>query len=105
MASKSSIVRTLHDRHGQTFCPELGIRIEKNQPAPLFQWLVAANLFSTQIGFHHGAQAARDLFDAGLTTPQKMAGAAPETRIHILNTAGFARMDEKYSTYLGGVSQ
>lgn len=101
MASKSDIVQALLGRHGQTFCSELGIRIEKNEPAPLFQWLVASNLFSTQISFEHGAQAARDLFEDGLTTPEKMRDSRWETRVRILNAAGYARMDEKYATYLG----
>lgn len=105
MAAKSDILDTLMERHGRTFCSELGIAIERNEPAPLFQWLVASNLFSTQIGFEHGAQAARDLFEEGLTTPEKMAGSGWETRVRILNSAGYARMDEKYSSYLGEMSE
>ncbi|TGY88245.1 hypothetical protein E5163_10490 [Marinicauda algicola] len=105
MASKSDILDVLLARHGKTFCSELGIRIERNEPAPLFQWLVASNLFSTQISFEHGAQAARDLFDEGLTTPEKMAESRWETRVGILNSAGYARMDEKYSSYLGEMSE
>ncbi|WP_270374778.1 hypothetical protein [Marinicauda sp. Alg238-R41] len=104
MASKSDIVQALLDRHGRTFCQELGIRLDRNEPAALFQWLVASNLFSTQIGFEHGARAARDLFDAGLTTPQKMHDSQWKTRVRILNEAGYARMDEKYATYLREMS-
>lgn len=104
MASKSDIVQALLDRHGQTFCDELGIAIERNEPAPLFQWLVASNLFSTQIGFEHGAQAAKDLFDAGLTTPRRMFDSQWKNRVRILNEAGYARMDEKYATYLRKMS-
>lgn len=104
MATKSDIVDTLMDRHGRTFCSELGIAIERNEPAPLFQWLVASNLFSTQIGFKHATQAAKDLFDAGLTTAQKMHDSQWKNRVAILNQAGYARMDEKYATYLREMS-
>lgn len=104
MTGKADIVDTLMDRHGRTFCDELGIDLEKNEPAPLFQWLVASNLFSTQIGFKHATQAAKDLFEAGLTTAQKMHDAQWKSRVRILNEAGYARMDEKYATYLREMS-
>lgn len=104
MASKPDIVQALLDRHGQTFCQELGIRIERNEPAPLFQWLVASNLFSTRIGFEHGVRAVRDLFEAGLTTPRAMHDSQWKARVRVLNEAGYARMDEKYATYLREMS-
>ena len=49
MTSRKAIADALMDRHGRTFCAELGIDIAKNTAAPLFQWLIAANLYSTRI--------------------------------------------------------
>ena len=63
----------LLERHGRTFSKELGVRLERGTPAPLFQLLVASLLYSARIGSSIGTAAAQALFDAGWTTPRKMA--------------------------------
>jgi endonuclease III len=100
-ADTQHLVHTLLERHGQTFADEIGIPVEKNQPSPLFQLLVASLLFSARIAAHHAAQAARALIDAGLTTPRKMAAATWQDRVDVITWHGYKRYDESTSTRLG----
>ena len=101
MTGRDAIVERLLDRHGRTFCAELGIAIEKNTPAPLFQWLIAADLYSTRISNRLAEAGAKALFEAGLTTPETLIEAGWERRVELLNGAGFARMDESYARMIG----
>ncbi|MBD3239002.1 MAG: hypothetical protein GF331_00345 [Chitinivibrionales bacterium] len=96
-----SLVRALMRRHGQTLCAELGIPIEANTPAPLFQLLCVSILYSARIGAQASAQAARALFREGWTTPRKMAASTWERRAQVLNQAGYARYDNRTATMLG----
>lgn len=104
-ASKKDIVRNLLDRHGRTYCDELGIDIEKNTPSPLFRWLVASLLFSARIGSGQAVKVARALSEAGWTTPEKMAGATWKQRVDVLNKHGYARYDESTSRMLEDTSR
>lgn len=104
MASrKDRAERLLHD-FGQTYAEEIGIRLEKNEPMPLFQWLVSSLLFSARIGSKQAVQAARALNEAGLTTVDHMCGASWEERVKVLNEHGYARFDESASTKLAKTS-
>jgi hypothetical protein len=103
--SSKAIIRALLERHRGTFSEEIGIRIEKETPAVLFQWLCASILFSTEVSADIAAKAARSLLDHGLTLPAKMAAAPWETRTRILNQAGYARYDERTSAMLGETAQ
>jgi len=94
------VVVALLQRHGKTYAEEVGIRL-RNTPAPLFQLLVAALLFSARIGAPQAAQAASALRRCGLTTARKMADASWEERVRILNQNGYARYDESTSRMLG----
>ena len=105
MSDKNDLVEALLRRHGTTYCEELGIDIEKNQPSPLFCWLVASILFSSRIGAGAAAEAAKALFKAGWRTPQAMAQATWEERTRVLNRAGYARYDESTSRMLGDTSE
>jgi hypothetical protein len=95
------ITAALLDRHGRTYCSELGIAIERNTPSPLFRWLCASILFSTRISADIAARAASALAEHKLTTPQRMAEATWAERTKILNRAGYARYDESTSRMLG----
>lgn len=95
------VVAALLERHGTTYCRELGINIEKNTPSPLFRWLVASTLFSTRISAHIAGEAARALSREGWTTAQRMADSTWEQRTRVLNRAGYARYDESTSRMLG----
>ena len=95
------LVRALLDRYGRTYAEELGIPVDKNQPAPLFQMLCAALLFSARISADNAARAARALIDAGLTTPRKMAEATWQERVDVITWHGYKRYDERTSSMLG----
>jgi endonuclease III len=99
--TRREITAALLDRHGRTYCCELGIAIERNTPSPLFRWLCASILFSTRISAKLAMNAARALSEHGLTTPKKMAQAPWAERTKILNRSGYARYDESTSRMLG----
>lgn len=98
--STSVIVDNLMQRHGRTYCEEIGIPIEENTPSPLFRWLVASLLFSARIAAPQAVKAARALFEAGWRTPQRMAAATWKERVDVLNANGYARYDESTSRML-----
>ncbi len=102
---RDALASALLDRYGRTFAEEIGIPVEKNQPAPLFQLLVASLLFSARIAAQNAAQAARALIDAGLTTPRKMADATWQQRVDVITWHGYKRYDESTSTRLGQVAE
>lgn len=97
--SPDRIARALLDEHGATFAREAGIRL-KDAPKPLFQLLVLALLSSARISSRIALDAARGLFKAGLSTPEKMADAKWDERVRILNEAGYTRYQERTSTML-----
>src|SRR5205807_3008733 len=68
------LVRSLLDRHGRTYAEEAGIRL-RDTPSPLYQVLVLSVLLSARIRAGVAVASARALFDAGLTTPRRMADA------------------------------
>ena len=75
-AAVERVVAALLDRHGRTYCEELGIRIETNTPSALFCWLCAALLFSARISAELALRAAKALIEEGWTTPRRMAEAS-----------------------------
>ncbi|NDY95841.1 hypothetical protein [Wenzhouxiangella limi] len=93
-------IEALLARHGQTYCEQLGIEVENNTPAALFQALCLALLFSARISADLAVQAMRALLDQGWTTPAKLAAAPWARRVQTLNQAGYARFDERTSTML-----
>ena len=105
MNNASKIIGTLLERHGQTYAEELGIDVARNEPAPLFQSLCLALLFSARIRASIAVDAMRALLEAGWTTAEHMAEADWSARVRVLNRAGYARFDEKTSTMLGDASE
>jgi endonuclease III len=99
--TRGQIITALLERHGHTYCSELGIAIARNTPSPLFRWLCASILFSARISADLAASAVRALGQHGLTTPRRMAQASWAERTQILNRAGYARYDESTSRMLG----
>lgn len=95
--------RLLED-HGTPYAEEIGIALSHDQPAPLFQWLVASLLFSARIGAAQAVEAAKALNAAGFTTVDHMAAASWERRVRVLNQHGYARFDESTSTKLARTS-
>lgn len=102
---RNEIVQALLDRHGRTYAQDLHITLHQGTPAPLFQWLCAAILFSARISADTAMEAARALGEHGWTTAQKMADSTWSERTKVLNRAGYARYDESTSRMLGETAE
>lgn len=87
-----------------TFAKDAGIQLA-DEPAPLFQLLVLCMLQAKPIRATVAVDAARGLFEAGLTTPEKLAAAPRSQLIRIFGAAGYARYDESSATRLRSMSQ
>src|SRR6476620_9630524 len=103
-AVTAQIARAVLDRYGTTFAEEAGIRLA-DEPAPLFQLLVLAELLSARIGTDIAVAAAVELRTAGLTTPRKMRDSPRQARIAALGRARYRRYDERTATQLGEAAQ
>jgi hypothetical protein len=104
VTSAQEIARAVLDRYGTTFAAEAGIRLA-DEPAPLFQLLVLAELLSARIAAGIAVAAAVELNWAGLTTPQKMRSSSRPARVAALGRAGYRRYDERTATQLGDMAQ
>lgn len=103
--SHENIVKQLLADRGRTYANEIGIKVEQNTPAPLFQLLCASILFSARISADIAVAATRALIDSGWTTADNMAASSWEDRARVLNEAGYARYDERTSSMLGDTAQ
>lgn len=92
-------VQELVDAHGTTYAQAAGIKLE-DKPAALFQLLVLTQLSSTRISADIAVTAARELFDAGWRTPQKMQDSTWQQRVDALGRGSYRRYDESTSTKL-----
>ena len=104
MSSHQEIARAVLARHGTTFAAEAGISLT-DEPAPLFQLLVLAELLSARIGAGIAVAAALALREAGLTTSARMASSPRSARVAALGQAGYRRYDERTATQLGEAAQ
>jgi endonuclease III len=86
-------------RYGTTFAEDAGIRLA-DEPAPLFQLLVLAELLSARIGAGIAVATAVELRAAGWTTPQKMRDASRPRVVAALGRGGYRRYDERTATQL-----
>jgi hypothetical protein len=86
-------------RYGTTFAEDAGIRLT-DEPAPLFQLLVLAQLLSARIGARVAVATARELFAAGWTTPQRLRDAGRGSVVAALGRGGYRRYDERTATHL-----
>ncbi|MEU4270744.1 endonuclease [Streptomyces sp. NPDC026092] len=93
-------VEGLLREHGRTYADEAGITL-RDTPAPLYQLLVLTVLCSIRIKAATATAAARELFAAGLRTPQAMADTTWQERVDALGRAHYVRYDESTSTALG----
>jgi hypothetical protein len=93
------VARRLLDRYGRTFADEAGIRLV-DEPAPLFQLLMLAQLLSARIAAGIAVAAAGELYAAGWTTPAQMHGASRPRVVAALGRAGYRRYDERTATQL-----
>jgi hypothetical protein len=102
--SRKTVVEDLLHSDGRSYAAEAGIKLE-DKPAPLFQLLVLTMLFSTRISADIAVAAARELFDAGWRTSEKMRDATWQQRVDALGRAGYRRYDESTSTKLEELSR
>jgi len=86
-------------RYGTTFAEDAGIRLA-DEPAPLFQLLVLAELLSARIGAGIAVATAAELRAAGWTTPQKLRDASRPRVVAALGRGGYRRYDERTATQL-----
>lgn len=101
MGNRRRLADEVVRQFGRLFSEEAGIRLDAAGAAPLFEWLVAAVLFSARIRHGTASAAARALFERGWTSAKDMAAASWRERTDVLNAAGYARYDESTSRYLG----
>jgi endonuclease III len=96
-SSNEQVVRRLLSNAGTTYAEEAGIRL-KDKPMPMFQLLVLCMLASKPIDAAIAMQAARELFRAGLRTPQAVLDAERATMIRAFGRAHYVRYDESSAT-------
>ena len=104
MTSDQETARAVLDRYGTTYAEQAGIRLA-DEPAPLFQLLVLAELLSARIGAGVAVAAALELRRARLTTPRAMRDSSWHVRVAALGRAGYRRYDERTATQLGDATQ
>jgi endonuclease III len=93
------LARAVLDRYGTTFAEEAGIGLA-DEPAPLFQLLVLAQLLSARIGAGVAVATAAELYAAGWTTPPRLRDAGRGSVVAALGRAGYRRYDERTATQL-----
>ncbi|WP_199256067.1 HhH-GDP family DNA glycosylase [Mycolicibacterium mengxianglii] len=104
MSTPEQIAKELLDRAGTTYAEDAGITL-KDTPMPLFQLLVLCMLASKPIDADTAVRAARELFEAGLRTPESVLKAHRRTMIAAFGRAGYARYDESSATRLTEMAQ
>ena len=97
--SAGDLVRRVLDRHGRTFAGDAGIALA-DEPTPLFQLLVLAQLLSARIAAGISIAAAREVSGAGWATPQKLRDAPRPRLVAALGRAGYRRYDERTASQL-----
>jgi hypothetical protein len=91
-------------RYGTTYAAAAGIRL-RDEPAPLFQLLVLAELLSARIGADIAVATAGELLANGWTTPQHLRDAPRPSVIRALGRGGYRRYDERTATQLRELTQ
>lgn len=97
-------VRRLLDVAGTTYAAQARITMS-DKPMPLFQLLVLCILASKPIDAGIAMAAARELFKAGLRTPEAVQQADRQTMIAAFGRAHYVRYDESSATRLADVAE
>jgi endonuclease III len=93
------VARSVLARYGRTYADEAGVRLV-DEPAPLFQLLVVAQLLSARIGAGVAVATARELFASGWTTPASLRDADRGRVVAALGRGGYRRYDFRTATQL-----
>jgi hypothetical protein len=104
MPAQQKVIKELLASHGRTYAEEAGSRL-KNTPQPLYQTLVLACLLSARIRSSAAVASARELREAGLRDPRRMADSEWQERVDALGRGGYRRYDERTATQLGDGAQ
>jgi endonuclease III len=99
MSSAQETARTVLDRYGTTYAEAADIELG-DEPGPLFQLIVLAELLSARIGADIAVATAKELFAAGWTTPQRMRDAPRPRVVAALGRGGYRRYDERTASQL-----
>lgn len=99
-AQQQKTVAALLQKHGTTYAQEAGIHLA-DKPSPLYELLVLSTLLSARISSRIAVDAARELFSAGLRTPERMRSASWQQRVDALGRGSYRRYDERTATMLG----
>jgi endonuclease III len=102
--SRHSVVDELLREHGTTYAEAAGIKLA-DKPSPLFQLLVLTMLSSTRISADIAVRAARELFEAGWRTPERMLDSTWQQRVDALGRGSYRRYDESTATKLEELSR
>src|SRR6185312_2074702 len=97
MTKQQHTVAALLERHGTTYAEEAGIRLA-DKPSPLYELLVLSTLLSARISSRIAVDAARELFSAGMRTPERMRSATWQQRVSALGRGSYRRYDERTAT-------
>jgi endonuclease III len=104
MGNSDQRVRRLLKVAGTTYAAEAGIRI-KDKPMPLFQLLMLCMLASKPIDATTAMRAARELFQTGLRTPNKILDSNRQTMIDAFGRSHYVRYDESSATRLTDMAE
>ncbi|WP_409483059.1 endonuclease [Arsenicicoccus dermatophilus] len=97
--TQSEIARRLVAEHGRTFAEDAGIDLA-DEPGSLWQLLVLTQLLSTRIASTVAVRTARELYDAGWTTPRSLRASTWRSRVDALGRGGYRRYDVSTATRL-----
>jgi len=93
------VARSVLARYGRTYADEAGVRLV-DEPAPLFQLLVVAQLLSARVGAGVAVATARELFASGWTTPASLRDADRGRVVAALGRGGYRRYDFRTASQL-----
>jgi endonuclease III len=99
VSSAEETARTVLDRYGTTYAEAAGIALT-DEPAPLFQLLVLAELLSARIGADIAVATAGEVRANGWTTPKALRSASRASVVRALGRGGYRRYDERTATQL-----
>jgi hypothetical protein len=98
------LARSLLRNAGATYAEQAGIAL-KDKPMPLFQLLTLCMLASKPIDAGIATQAASELFEAGLRTPEAVLEADRSMMISAFGRAHYVRYDESSATRLTDIAR
>ncbi|KUI01047.1 endonuclease [Mycolicibacterium acapulense] len=102
-AARKKLVKRLLEQAGTTYAEDAGIRLA-DKPMPLFELLTLCMLSSKPIDASIAVAAARELFRAGLRTPEAVLDADRREMIRAFGRAHYVRYDESSATRLTDIA-